>query len=146
MGYQTKQGLWSLADLNGVSVADLGGVAVDVEGRRQVFVEHVDVVAAVQVVVDKHLPVALHVVGDRSDPGQPGWMIGLENPDLLLGAVPDVVERRRLRARGILEKPVSTGLTLFMASFYRNRILNSGHKAKQSTKISSVSCLLKFQP
>ncbi len=53
-------------------------------------------VAAVEVVVDKDLPVALHVVDHRADPGQARLVLEVELSDLVLDAVPNVIVRRRL--------------------------------------------------
>jgi hypothetical protein len=59
-------------------------------------VQDLDVVAAVEVVVDEHLPVALHIVHHLPHPRQPGLWLRVEGPDLRLDAVSDVVERGSL--------------------------------------------------
>ena len=84
-------------NLNGVSLPDLRAVAVNIQSSRQVLVKDFNVIAAVQVVVDEHLPVALHVVHHLTDPRQSGHGIGVKIADLVLDAVPDVIERQSLK-------------------------------------------------
>ena len=54
--------------------------------------QDVDVVATIKVVVDKHLPVAGHVIAHMLDPGQTRPGLGLEGPDLVVDAGSDVIE------------------------------------------------------
>ena len=78
--------------MNGELLSHFGGIAVDVESGGQVLVKDFYVIAAVEVVVDEHLPVALHVVAHLLHPSQA--RLGLENPDLVLDAFANVIERR----------------------------------------------------
>ena len=80
--------------MNGELLSHFGGIAVDVESGGQVLVKDFYVIAAVEVVVDEHLPVALHVVAHLLYPSQTRLGLGLENPDLVLDAFANVIERR----------------------------------------------------
>ena len=84
---------WVAPCLNGESVPDFRRIAIDVQTFGQIFVQNIHVVAPIQVVVHKHLPVAGHVIAHMLDPGQTRPGHGLERPDLGVDAGSDVIER-----------------------------------------------------